>query len=191
MTAAHWMRPASFVAFNLAMVLLVYFGIILPVMGYFGEANQRIDQLRSNLMRYNAIIAGEPQVKAYAAQVKEGNSRGELLAAQSEGIANANLQAKLKTLAEAANATVHSVQTLPPRTVRGETLVGARIEIQGGIDAIDNALQSIESGLPLLLVASATMRPSMSMHFMQGAAEELNVDAQFDVYAGASQKDKS
>jgi len=182
-------RRTIFVISNLFAVLCVYFILIDPIRELLDERAENIAQRRATLARYQAVSTQEDAVRSFARRVAESNQRGELIAGSSAGIVNANLQARLKTLAEQANVMVRSVQMLPPKSVRGAMLVGARLEAFGALEALHTMVRAIEGEPPLLLVTSATMHGQPVFWGMPNAAgtdAEQKLEVQFDVYGGAA-----
>ena len=197
---SRWGRGALFVAANLLGALLLYLLVVAPLLGFLGDRASRIADRQATLARYEAVAAQEEAVREFEKQVAESNSRGDLVAGASDGIVNANLQARLKTLAAAAGATVRSIQMLPAKTLGHDTLVGARLEVSGSLEALHTLARALEGEPPLLIIAAATLRAQMSLWNMpfMGAAQtpnapepEQSVDAQFDVYGGAQAKERS
>ncbi|ATQ66525.1 MULTISPECIES: type II secretion system protein GspM [Methylosinus] len=188
-------RRALFLGANLAFLLVVYLVAVEPLLGLLGEGSQALAERRATLAGYESIAAQEQAVKDYARQVEESNSRGELLTGESEGVVNANLQARLKALAGEAGATVVSLQALPAKVVSGQSLVGARLDVTGPLEALSQLARSLESDPPLLLVLAASVRKQSGAWSdpAEGAAAgagDNTLEGQFDVFGGAS-KDHS
>jgi len=177
-------RRAAFVGVNLLMAGVFYLLVIEPVRRLVADGAEAIAQRRLTLARYEAVAAQEGTIQQYARDVADINARGELIAGDSEGIVNANLQARLKALAEESKANVRSIQILPPRSFRGVTLVGARLDVAGPLEAVHALARALEGEPPLLIVASASLR---GQSMMWGAPSENTdeLEAQFDVFGGA------
>lgn len=177
-------RRAVFAGVNALMLALFYLVVIEPARRLIADGAEMIAQRRSTLARYEAVAAQEAAIGDYARQVAETNARGELIDGDSEGIVNANLQARLKALAEQSKVVVRSIQMLPPRPFQGATLVGARIDVAGPHDAIHALARAIEGEPPLLVIMAASLRGQLAMW---GAPNETDqdIEAQFDVYGGA------
>ncbi|HEY8261050.1 MAG TPA: type II secretion system protein GspM [Methylosinus sp.] len=180
----HSVRKAIFFGANALIALVVYLLAIEPLRAFLGDRADAIAERRGTLAGYEAIASQEATVKDYARQVEESNARGELLTGESEGVVNANLQARLKALAEEAGATVMSLQALPAKVLNGETLVGARLDVTGPLPALHKLAKSLEGDPPLLLVLTAAVRKT-ALWAEQTAAEQM-LEAQFDVFGGAS-----
>jgi len=187
---ARVMRHALFVGVNIGLLLLLYLVVVAPLRQYISDRADSLTQRRTILSRYEAVAARESLVQDYARSVAESNARGELIEGGADGIVAANLQARLRTLADGAGVTVRSLQVLPAKTLRGALLVGARVEIAGTIESVHTLARALEGDAPLLLVMAATMRgQAMGWGAPQGG-EQL-VEAQFDVYGGALSKERT
>jgi general secretion pathway protein M len=188
------MRRAIFIAGNLAALLLLYLVLIEPVLRFLDDRSEQLQQRQTTLARYEFVSGQESSVKSFAAQIAESNARGELIAGESAGIVNANLQARLKALAEAANVTVRSIQMLPAKTLRGATLVGARLDVTAPLEPLHALARALEGETPLLFVTAATMRGQTSFWGIGQVGlpqPDAALEAQFDVYGGSLSKDRS
>lgn len=187
-------RRAIFVAGNLLALLFLYFLLVDPILRFLDDRSEQLQQRRTALARYEFVSAQESSVKAFARQVAESNARGELIAGESAGIVNANLQARLKALAEAAKVTVRSIQMLPAKTLRGATLVGARLDVTAPLEPLHALARALEGETPLLFVTAATLRGQTAFWGIGqiGAPQsDATLEAQFDVYGGSLSKERS
>ena len=115
------------------------------------------------------------------------------LAARNPGIIDANLQARLKMLSEQSSVTVTSIQMLPPKTIHGATLVGARLDVSATSVPLHALARALEQDTPLLLVMAATLRGQAGFWGRPAEAAgttDTTIEAQFDVYAGALGKEQ-
>lgn len=181
-------RRGIFISFNLLVLALFYLIFFEPVRRIAAEGAEAIAERRQTLARYEAVVSHEEQIQDYARQVADINAGGELIEGDSEGVINANLQARLKSMAEAARVTVRSIQMLPEKEFRGVTLVGARIQAFGSYENVHELARAIESEPPLLIVTAAALRNPESLWGGGPNPAEQNIDVEFDVFGGASQK---
>ena len=177
-------RRAIFAAVNLLIVVAFYLICIEPARRIVADGAEAIVERRATLARYEAVAAHEDVILDYARQVADINARGELFDGDSKGIVNANLQARLKALAEQSKVTVRSIQILPEKPFQGVTLVGARIDVIGGYDEVHALARALEGEPPLLVVTAATLR-SQVMFWGAQNQDEQNIEAQFDIFGGA------
>jgi len=176
-----WLRRAVFVAVNLAVGVAFLLLIAFPIDTLLTERDAEITELSATLARMNAVASRKGDVDALARQVEAEGDLGEFLAAANEGAANAALQARLKTMTEAAGARIRSVQGLPAKSDGQVRSIGARINLYGALGAVHKAIYAVESGKPYLFVANASIRLS-SMASAQAATTEPVIDAQLDVF---------
>ena len=180
-----WLRRAGFVAGNLLAALMIAAFVVMPVQGFFAERDMQILSQRTLLARFAAIAAQQPRVQAAAQEVDAQVDHGEFLVGTNEGVIVADLQTRLKTMAEAAGARLRSVQSLPPKTREDVRYVGARLEVHGPIAAIQRTLHAVEAGTPFLFVDAAVVRAAPSVNsaaLPNAAAQEPVIDAQLDVF---------
>jgi hypothetical protein len=187
---SQWSRRALFLGVNALLALLSFIVLIEPLRGLLAERADGLADRRATLARYEAIAAQEKAVRLYAQQVAESNAQGELLSGATEGVVNANLQALLKAAADRSGATVNSIRMLPPKSVNGASLVGARLDVSGSIESLHALVRSLENETPLLLVIAASLRRQMPVWGAQTTADGI-LAAQFDVFGGASPKERS
>lgn len=182
---SRWGRRALFIGANVAFAASLYLGVIAPIQSFLADGAEHIAERQATLARYQSIVAQEDAVRKYVEQIKDGNARGELLEGSSEGIVNANLQARLKSSAERVGVTVRSIQILPPKSLHGAKLIGARLDVFGKFELVHALARAVEGESPLLLVTAAALRPRAAYLEATKPDEEV-LEAQFDVYGGAS-----
>ena len=178
---------ALFIGVNLLALALFYLVFIEPARRMVADGAEAIAERRQTLARYEAVALHEGQIQDYARQVADTNGRGELFDGDSEGVINANLQARLKSIAESAQVTVRSIQMLPEKPFQGVTLVGARLDDAGNYENVHALARALEGEPPLMIITAATLR---NQAMMWGAPQqgETEIEAQFDVFGGAPQK---
>jgi hypothetical protein len=178
---APWIRRVVFVVLNLAACVAVFILIVHPIYALFAEQDAQIAMLNETLARMNAVANRKTDIEALARQVDAESDLGEFLAGANEGVANAALQARLKTMTEAAGTRVRSVQGLPAKNNGQIRYIGARIDLYGALGSVHKAIYAVESGKPYLFVSSASIRLSPSIS-AQATATEPVIDAQLDVF---------
>jgi Type II secretion system (T2SS), protein M subtype b len=186
---APWIRRATFIGLNLAACIAVFFLMVDPIRAVFAEQDAKIATLSETLARMNAIANRKSDVEALTRQVDAEGDLGEFLAGANEGVVNAALQARLKTMTEGAGARVRSVQGLQPKNNGQIRYIGAKVDLYGALGAIQKVIYAIESGKPYLFVSNASIRLSQSIA-AQAATTEPVIDAQLDVF-GAVQMESS
>ena len=186
-----WLRRLGFVAGNFAVALMIADFVVMPVQGFFAERDAQILNQRTLLARFAAIAAQQPRVQAAAQEADAQVEQGEFLVGTNEGVIVADLQTRLKTMAEAAGARLRSVQSLPPKTREEVRYVGARLDVYGPLAAIQRTLYAVESAQPYLFVDAAAVRAAPSVNpaaLPNAAAQEPVIDAQLDVFGAVHLK---
>lgn len=188
-----WSRRFLFLTGNLVLVLVVYLLFIAPIESMVEESLDVLTQRQATLARYKSIAGQDAAVRAFANQVAENNAHGELIGGANPGIIAANLQARLKALSERANVSVRSIEMLPPKTLHGVALVGARLDVSAATEPLHALARALEGETPLLFVLAATLRGQAV--FWGRPADDSNktdptIEAQFDVYGGALGKEQ-
>jgi general secretion pathway protein M len=181
-------RRALFAGVNLLALLVFYLLFIEPARRMIADGAQAIADRRQTLARYEAVASHEEQIQGYARQVSDINAQGELFDGDSDGVIAANLQARLKAVAEAAQVTVRSIQMLPDRSFQGVTLVGARLDVSGSYENVHALARALEGEPPLLLITAASVRGQSMIWGAPQQQQGDDVEAQFDVFGGAPKK---
>jgi hypothetical protein len=188
-----WVRRFLFVTANLLILTVAYLIFVAPIEDLVEERTDALTQRQASLARYTSVASQQARVQAFANQVAENNARGELIGGANPGIIDANLQARLKTLSEQSKVSVTSIQMLPPKALRGATLVGARLDVSGSTASLHALARALEKETPLLLVIGATLRGQAGFWGKPPDAAdqpEPTIEAQLDVYGGALGKEQ-
>jgi hypothetical protein len=174
-----WLRRLAFVAGNLAAGLVILFACVLPMRDLFAERDRQIIEQRTTLARFRAVADQDTIVQAAAG--KSAASQGEFLIGKTEGVISADLQTRLKAMAEAAGAKLRSVRSVAAHSDEQTKYVGSRVELFGSLAAIQRVIYAIESAKPYLFVKSAAVRLSPPAGQM-GVSKEPLIEAQLDVF---------
>ncbi len=189
-----WLRRWGFVAGNLAAALVVFLFVVMPVQAFFAEREALIATERALLARFTAVAAQQARVEAAAHEADAQVENGEFLVGTNEGVIVADLQARLKTMAEAAGVRLRSVQSLPPKARDDARYLGARLDIYGPLAAIQRTLHAVEAATPYLFVDAAVVRapPSVNTQGLPNAPpHEPAIDAQLDVFGAVHLKGRA
>jgi general secretion pathway protein M len=185
------LRAAAFLAGNLAAGLAVALLIVMPARDLFAERDARIAERRTLLARLAAVAAEESRVQAAAREAEHDAAHDEFLIGPNEGVIVADLQTRLKAIAEAAGARLRAVQSLPPKTTDDIRYVGAKLDLYGPVEAIQRALHAVETGRPYLFVGAAVIRGAPPVNAQAPghvAAQAPVLDAQLDIFGAVQIK---
>jgi hypothetical protein len=170
-------RRLAFLAGNGIVCLAILFGCIVPLGSLLDDRDREIAHQRAALARLKAVAAREVQPAGKGTPIEDG----EFLTGKTDGAIAAELQARLKGIAQAAGAKVRSIRSLQPKADGRSRHVGAHIEILGPIAAIHRAIHAIETAKPYLFVTGGTIRlvpPAGSA----GKPHEPLIEAQLDIF---------
>jgi hypothetical protein len=174
-----WLRRVVFIAFNLTAGVLII-GLIMPILDFIVDRDRQIAERRAILGRLKGVVTQESRIEPAASDIEAKLQGGEFLHGPNDGVVNADLQTRLKEIAEAAGARVRSVQTLPARNVAEARYIAARIEIYGSLQSIRGTVYAVESEKPYLFVAAASLKLAAAIS-RQGLAQEPVLQAQLDI----------
>jgi general secretion pathway protein M len=181
-----WLRRGLFALVNVTALggfLCVFFW---PIQAFFADRDAQISQQRAILVRLNAIAAQRTAVTDLAAQ-SASNGSAEFLQGGNDGVAAANLQTLVKGMVESTGARLRSVRTLPTKPQDDMKFIGVQLEITGTIQAIYQAVRTIETAKPFLFIEDALLRPTQRVAMAPpGMSAEPTIDAQLDI-VGAMQ----
>jgi hypothetical protein len=185
-----WLRRSLFALVNAAALsgfLCVFFW---PIQAFFTDRDAQILQQRAILARLNAIVAQRATVANLTAQSASDGST-EFLQGGNDGVAAANLQTLIKGMVEPTGARLRSVRTLPTKPQDDMKFIGVQLEITGTIQAVYQAVRTIETAKPFLFIEDALLRPTQRVAMtLPGVSAEPTIDAQLDI-VGAMQVEEN
>jgi general secretion pathway protein M len=173
-------RNGQLLAAALALValLVVWLGVIAPVLDWYGARANRIAELRSRAARETALIATLPALREAASQAAKTPARAVLNGA-TDSIAGAELQEQVQSMATSANAQLTSIETLPAEQVGNYRRIGVRVELNALLPVVVELLKSIEEAEPSMMVDDMHLTATP----VGPVAVTLPLDAAFTVYA--------
>ncbi|MBH5403172.1 hypothetical protein HZZ13_36065 [Bradyrhizobium sp. CNPSo 4010] len=168
---------ALFMGFN-ALVLLAVIGLGAALADYTQSLDDEIAQKQQVLGRLEAILAREGDVRAASERIKTQLTEGDFLKGANEGVIGAELQIRLKNVAERNGARVLTMQglTLPADDVL--RYIGAKIALVGTHQQLQRAIYEIESDKPYLFITNASLKPTAGTN---GDSTEPTLEAHLNV----------
>ena len=181
-----WLRRGLFALVNAAALSGFLCVFVWPIQAFFADRDAQISQQRAILMRLNAITVQRATVADLAAQSASDGS-AEFLQGGNDGVAAANLQTLVKGMVEPTGARLRSIRTLPTKPREDMKFIGVQLEITGTIEAVYQAVRTIETAKPFLFIEDALLRPTQRVAMTPpGMSAEPTIDAQLDI-VGAMQ----
>jgi general secretion pathway protein M len=169
-----------------AVILAVWGYVVAPVVAGYREAAESIAQSRQQLAQYRRIAARAPQLQAELDRLRQGElSRVGLLEGDKDTLVVAELQNRIKTLAEASGGELRSLQALPVRDEEHLRQITVRAHLSFGEEGLLQVLHALESSRPYLFidnvdVRSRTTRPRRAPNQPEAPAG-IALEARFDV----------
>jgi general secretion pathway protein M len=148
-------RPGKIaaIAILILVILTVYFAIFSPVLAYYENMAETLEQRRELLRRYESAVNELPRLRAQQKQRRTGASAAQfLLTGASDAIATAALQANLKDIVESNGAEIASSAMLPSDTAGALRRTGVRVAFSGDLQLVTAVLLEIEAAHPVLSV---------------------------------------
>jgi len=159
------LSPSARKLVALALLALV---ILLPLAAAYGvlaayQANEaQIVEKTEQLGKLEAIAHYASRLDNAAPAPADAAFAGWFLAESDPAIAAANLQARLKSVAQGQTVDVTQANNVKPRTVAGLNFIGVGLDMMGRAEGLHQTLQAIENATPLLVIEKATLRADPS-----------------------------
>lgn len=161
----------------------LYILIIAPTLAELDRTRAAIDLSREQLVRYRQMAYGlvELQAQLDEARRRERNGVG-LLEGSNEALVGAELQARIKALAERNGAELRSVQILPPRDDEKLRKITVRTQLSLAGDSLPGLLAAIEASTPFLFIEALDIRARPTRAQAAAAAGEggIGLEARID-----------
>lgn len=153
---------------KLLAVALLIGAIALPLLAAYGIATMffaneaEIAEKREQLAKFEAIARYASHLDAKASDPAEAAFAGWFLPDADPAIAAANLQARLKAMAQSHVVDVIQASNVKPRIANATHFVGVSLDMMGLAEGMHATLQDIERALPLLLIEKLSLRADPS-----------------------------
>jgi general secretion pathway protein M len=175
-------------AILIALLALGYYAIVQPILDAYAGQAQTIAQLQDALLRYRGATRDLPALEAQLASLKQRQATAEgFLQGPNDTLIAAQLQNRVKTLADGAHAELRSTQVLPTQEEGKMRRIAIRGQMAAPLPGIQQVFYGIESGSPLLFLDNVTMRvrPTPPRQANAPAGPEM-IEVEFDVYGYAN-----
>jgi hypothetical protein len=170
-----------FIACNAGLLLLAA-GTLVPIYQLLADRDTQIAEKQALLARFQVMAAREADIQA-AGQPEGQPAHVEFLSGPNENVVSADLQARLKAIADRSRVKIRSIQSQPAKTSGTLLYVCAQLTIYGTLQHTQSAIYEIESSKPILFITNATIRLVASGASVN-TPDEPTIEARLDV-AGA------
>jgi general secretion pathway protein M len=171
-------------AILLAVIGSLYYGIVRPVIDNYAASRTSIDQLQDALARYQraARDLGPRQAELAALKQRQSSQDG-FLQGTNDTLVAAQLQNKIKGLADAAKGELRSTQVLPAQDEGKLRRITVRGQMTASLTGIVRVFHGLEAGSPMLFIDNLDLRARPTQLRDRGATANTDViDVQFDVF---------
>ena len=135
-----------------------YLLIVSPVLDFYGEREELLDQRLATAGRYEALARQLPALRAADKKWRDQEGGELLLEGSSDTLASASLQTTVKGLVEEAGAKLSSSEVLQPASDGGFRRVGIRVVFSGNLKLVTAVLKGVETSRPILSVGDFSLR---------------------------------
>ncbi len=165
--------------FAVVAMLLVWFGVVGPILGWYADRAETLTQRRMLAQRMTELAATLPELEHQAGSFRASAAPDALLPGETDAVAAATLQERMQDMASTAGTTLSSVEMLPPKQMGQFRRVGLRVAVQADMVNVVHLLQAIEAARPRMLVDELDLQ----RHLLLARPTAPDVDAKFIVYA--------
>jgi general secretion pathway protein M len=163
-----------------------YLLLVSPVLGFYGDREDQLDQRLAMADRYEALARELPALRAADKKWRDQEGGELLLEGSSDAIASAALQAAMKSLVEDAGAKLSSSEVLQPATDGNFRRVGIRVVFSGDLKLVTAVLRGVETSRPILSVGDFSLHSGGSQRSGQSGSEVDDESASTGDGAGLS-----
>ena len=142
-----------------AAALGAWVGIVEPVTARFAEHDRTIEQSRDLLSRHIRIAHERQQLEAQLAALRVSRAAtGRLIEGDSFELTAADVQNRLKTLADNSGAELKSTQILPAEDLENFRKVAVRVTMMANAEAAQSIFYALETATPYLFLDRLDLR---------------------------------
>ena len=153
LTARQWASRLGAMLLLLGVILLAKEGVIDPILDSVNQSREEIADAATRLSRIKAIAATKPELEAQAAKMMSDIGQSDaFMRADTEALAGAALQERLRTLTSAQGISLGAIQWAAGKTDSGLGRISVRVQITATLGPLYALLGSVESTMPLLFI---------------------------------------
>jgi general secretion pathway protein M len=173
-------------AFALAILLgligIAWYGIVSPLLDSYWTSRDTVDQLRLTLARYERAGGDIEQRKGELAALQQRQAAADgFLQGSNDALIAAEVQNRIKTLAEQAKAELKSTQILPAQEEGKLRRISVRAQLSMKLGAAQRIFHGLETSSPMLFLDNVNLRARPERR-REEAAEDPTLDVRFDIY---------
>jgi len=161
----------------------LYFGIIAPLADGYSATRDSIAQLEDSLQRYQRAANELAPRQAELAALKQRQPAQEgFLQGSNDTLVAAQIQNRIKSLADAAHSELRSTQVLAAQDEGKLKRITVRSQMSATIVGVQRVIYGLESAMPMLFLDNVDLRARPADPRDRSGATADTIDVQFDVY---------
>lgn len=152
----------SALGLSILTVMALWLGVVAPLMDWHDLRAEALAQRALLAERMQALVAALPELRQEASVVK-ANGAGEpaLLEGDSDSMASAALQERLRTMFLPAGVQLNSVETLPGDDAGAYRRIRLRVSFNASWSVLMGLLKDIQAATPALMVDELLIQPAL------------------------------
>ena len=145
----------------LGVILLLQQGVVAPILQSLQDSRDAIDDAAVRLSRIKAIAATKPELEDLAAKMASDMGHSDaFLRADTEALAGAALQERLRQLTGAQGISLGAIQWAGGKTESGLGRISVRVQVTTTIGPLYELLGQVEASTPLLFIDDIDIQAS-------------------------------
>jgi general secretion pathway protein M len=180
---------AAALAILVALIAILYLGIAMPIVDAYQSIGADTVQLQDQLHRYQRAGSDRAQRQAELAALAQRSSAADgFLQGANDTLVAAQIQNRLKSLADSAHAELRSTQVLPAQDEGALRRISVRGQFATNVAGALQVFYGLESQYPLLFIDNLNIRSrqgNVRETRSRDPGESDALDLQFDIYGYA------
>lgn len=165
----------------LLVIAFVVRAVAMPVWSTYVDNREAIAQMDETIARYSRLSTQVETLRSAVGELQESDDLARyILAQESEPLAAAALQERVKSVVTRSGGTLSSTQVLPAESTQGFKRVTVSVRMAVSIEALQRVLYDLENDLPYLLADEIVILSRGARKRRRKNQPELAVD-QLDV----------
>jgi len=157
--------------------------MVLPIWTTFADNRDAIAQTEDNIARYSRLSTQVEALRSIVDELEQADNLDRYLFSQeSEPLAAAALQDRIKSVVTNSGGTLTSTQVLPTVADQGFKRVIVNVRMAVGVDALQRVLYGLENNLPYLLTDDIVILSRGASKRRRKATAVDALDVRFNLY---------
>ena len=169
----------------LVLVLVVVLAvrlILVPIWTTYADNRDAIAQYQDDIVRYSRLSSQVAELQSAIDELQQSDDLVRyVLPQESEPLAAAALQARVKSVVTSSGGTLTSTQVLPTEPEQGFKRIIVNVRMAGSTDVLQRVLFELESGLPYLIADDIVILSRARGKRRRAAAPVDRLDVRFSL----------